>query len=93
VPDPRVEEYAALIVERSLDVQPRWQVLLRSTPLARPLVEACVRRIAERGAYAILRLDFDLWPVNPVWAEEAPEELLGELPEIDLATIEGMDAR
>src|SRR3954468_13813466 len=32
VADPRVEEYGRLIVERSLDVQPGWQVVVRTTP-------------------------------------------------------------
>jgi len=40
VRDPRIDEYARLLVERSVGVQPGWQVQVRSTPLARPLVEA-----------------------------------------------------
>src|SRR6266571_8652434 len=91
--DSRLERYARLIVERSLDVQPGWQVLIRTQPLARPLLEEVVRLIAQRGAYPIVRLGFDLWPGNAVWALEAPEELLGELPPIDRHTIEQMDAR
>jgi len=47
--DPRVEQYARLIVERSLDVRPGWQVLVRSTPLAKPLLSELVRLIARRG--------------------------------------------
>jgi aminopeptidase len=93
VSDPRVEEYARLLVDRSLDVQPRQQVLIRSTPLARPLVEACVRRIARRGAYAVPRVNWTLWPVDLGWAEEAPLELLGELSPIDRHACDTMDAR
>ena len=92
--DPRTREYARLIVERSLDVQPGWQVLIRSTPLARPALEEIVRLIARRGAYPILRIGSGLlWPANAEWAAEAPEELLGELPEIDRFAVEQMDAR
>jgi aminopeptidase len=93
VTDPRVERYARLLVERSLDVQPGWQVLIRSTPLARPLVEACSRLIARRGAYALLRIGWNLWPVDLDWAEEAPLELLGELPGVDRHASDAMDGR
>ena len=53
--DPRIEAYAKLLVERSLDVQPGWQVWINSSPLARPLVEEVVRLIARRGAYPLVR--------------------------------------
>ncbi len=91
--DPRVERYARLIVDRCLGVQPGWQVLVRTTPLARPLVEALQAAIAERGAYAVVRLGFSLWPIDLVWAAEAPVELVGELPPIDRFACERMDAR
>jgi aminopeptidase len=92
--DPRIREYARLIVERSLDVKPGWQVLIRSSPLAQPLLEEVVRSIARRGAYPILRLSTSsLWPGSPEWAAEAPDELVGELPAIDRFAIEQMDAR
>jgi aminopeptidase len=94
VSDPRLEQYARLIVERSLDVQPGWQVLIRSTPLARPLLAEVVRLIAHRGAYPILRIaPSSLWPGAPVWAAEAPDELVGEMPEVDRFAVEQMDAR
>jgi aminopeptidase len=91
--DPRVTAYARLIVEHSLDVQPGWQVLVRTTPLARPLHDEVVRQIAARGAYAISRLSWTEWPVDLNWALHAPEELVGQLPPADLALIEQMDAR
>src|SRR5215210_8229992 len=37
--DPRVEAYAALLVETCVDVQPGWQVLVTGGQLARPLLE------------------------------------------------------
>jgi aminopeptidase len=89
----RVERYAELLVERCLGVQPGWEILIRSTPLARPLLEELQRQIARRDAYAILRLDYNLWPTNVEWVAEAPEELLGELAEVDRFAAERMDAR
>src|SRR5256885_9386067 len=53
--DPRIEAYAKLLVERSLDVQPGWQVWINSSPLGRPLVEEAVRLIARRDAYPLVR--------------------------------------
>jgi aminopeptidase len=91
--DPRVGSYAKLLVERCLDVQPRMQVLIRSTPLARPLVLALEHELARRGAYPILRIGFVIWPSNPAWAAEAPLELLEELPELDRFAVDHMDAR
>ena len=91
--DPRVDAYAKLLVERCLDVQPGMQVLIRTTHLATPAVLALQREIARRGAHPILRIGFVMWPTNPPWAAEAPEELLGELSEIDRFSSDRMDAR
>lgn len=93
--DPRWDELARLLVERSLDVQPRWQVTIRSSALARPLVEAVCRQVARRGAYALPRVifGFERWPVDLAWAEEAPLELLGELPPLLRHEAETIDAR
>jgi len=91
--DPRIEAYAKLIVERSLAVQPGWQVLVRSTPLARPLLDELERQIARRGAYAIMRINWSLWPTDHGWAASAPGELVGELSDIDRFACDTMDAR
>jgi aminopeptidase len=93
VADPRVEAYARLLVEHCLDVQRGWQVLIRSQPASRPLLEELVRGIARRGAYAVVRLGFTLWPIDVAWASEAAPELVGELPEIDRFASDRMDAR
>ena len=96
MPDSRVVEYAKLIVGRGIDPQPGWQVMLLSTPLARPVVDEVQRELARRGAYCLLRLDFGLeqYPAIPfAWAAEAPLELLGELAPIDLYAVENIDAR
>src|SRR3990170_4844133 len=91
--DPRVARYAQLLVERSLDVRPGWQVLIRTTPLSRPLMEEVTRAIGRRSAYAIVRMGFGMWPVDYDWAEEAPEWILGELPDIERYACDHMDAR
>lgn len=91
--DPRLEAYCRLLVERSLRVQPGWQVVIRSTPLARPALEELARQIARAGAYAIPRVGWTMWPDNHAWAETAPEGLLGEMAPIDRFTCDAMDAR
>jgi aminopeptidase len=53
------------------------------SPLGRPLVDEVVRHIARRGAYALVRLGFTFPVHESVWTNEAPEELLGELPPIE----------
>jgi aminopeptidase len=93
VSETRLEAYARLLVEHCLDVQPGWEVLVRTQPEGRPLLEEVVRRIARRGAYAVVRLGFTLWPVDWVWAAEAPLELVAELPETDRFASDRMDAR
>lgn len=94
--DERVEAYAKLLVERCIDPKPGWQVMLLSTPLARPAVDAVQRELARRGAYVLLRLDFGLerFPGIPyAWAAEAPLDLLGELASIEAYAVESIDAR
>ena len=68
--DPRIDEYARLLVERSVAIQPGWQVSVRGTHLARPLVEAVIEQIARIGAYPILQLVFE--QVGGPFAREAP---------------------
>jgi aminopeptidase len=87
-----MEDYARLLVERCLDVQPGWQVMIKSRPLARPLVQAVTRRIAQRGAYALLRIGFGPFDVDLEWGKEAPEELLAEAAPADLHAYESIDA-
>ena len=91
--EPRVAQYAELLVDGCLDVKPGWQVLIRSQPAARPVLEEMMRLIARKGAYPLLRLNYSLWPADEPWAETAPDELIAELSEIDRFASEHMDAR
>ena len=91
--DPRVTEYARLIVERSLDVQPGWQVLIRTQPDAQPLIDELIGMIAARSAYPLLRMNYTLFPCDEPWAAEAPAELVGEIAPIDRYACDHMDAR
>jgi aminopeptidase len=93
--DPRVSDLAELMVSRCLEVQPGWQVSVRATPLARPLVEEVARAIGRRGAYYIPRINWgpDRFRVDLQWALEAPLELLGELAPIERYAVEQEDAR
>lgn len=72
--DPRIDEYARLLVERSVAIQPGWQVSVRGTHLARPLIEAVIEQIARIGAYPMLQLSFE--QIGGPFAREAPIELL-----------------
>ncbi|HZQ80982.1 MAG TPA: aminopeptidase [Gaiellaceae bacterium] len=74
--DPRIDEYAALLVDRSIGVQPGWQVLVRGNHVARPLLEALLEQIARKGAHPFLQLTFE--QVGGPVARAAPLELLRE---------------
>ena len=90
VVDPRVERLAGLLVERCIDVQPNWQVLVLGNPAARPLLDEICRQVGRRGAYALLRLRIDTPPLR-TWVLEADEEVLAGLAEIDAHELDHMD--
>jgi aminopeptidase len=92
VTDPRVEQYAQLLVETCVDVQPGWQVLVSGGMLARPLLEEVSRAVARRGAYALLRPSLTGWGTNMPWAQEVPEELLDTAAPIEANAWETADA-
>jgi aminopeptidase len=70
-------------------------VTVRASPLARPLVEEVARAIGRRGAYYLPRINWGSERIRADldWALEAPPELLGELPPIELHQVETEDAR
>jgi leucyl aminopeptidase (aminopeptidase T) len=93
VADARVERYAELLLDTCLGVQRGWQVLVWSTPWARPLLEEVLRQLAERGAYPLLRLTFGGGLVyHRAWLERAPLAVLAEPPSVDVHAFEHCDA-
>jgi aminopeptidase len=88
--DPRVDEYARLLVDRSIGVQPGWQVSVRANHLARPIVEALVEQIARRDAYPILQLAFE--QVGGPFARTAPLARLREPAPLQRRLWEEIDA-
>jgi aminopeptidase len=95
VAEPRDAQLAELLVDRCLDVQPGWQVTVRASPLARPLVTEVARAIARRGAYYLPRINWgsERFRADLDWALAAPLELLAELPSIERHQVETEDAR
>jgi aminopeptidase len=83
--DPRSEAYARILVD-CIDPQPGWQVLVRSQPLGRPLVEEITRELGRRGARALVRLNFD--SVNAAFLRNAPLELITTISDIERNEIE-----
>ena len=82
--DPRVERYASLLVDTCVKAQPGWQVLVWGYPQARPLIEEVTRQLAQRGAYALLRLTFGGGLVyHRDWLRHAPTELVSRPAPID----------
>ena len=90
--DSRVDAYADLLVEQCVDVQPGWQVLLSGGVLARPLLQAVSRRIAQRGAYALQRVSLTGSGVNIPWTSDASTELLSTFAPIEAYVYENADA-
>ena len=86
--DPRLERYAEILVDTCVGVQPGWQVILWSGPMARPLVDEVARLLGKRGAYALLRTNTS---GNLPWVLEAPDELLETLAPIDAYAFEHAD--
>jgi aminopeptidase len=92
--DPRIEQYARIMVETCVDVQPGWQVVVGGGVLGRPLIDEIVRQVARRGAYALLRVGWGGSVRGPsfAWAKEAPMELLENPAPLDLRVLEEIDA-
>jgi aminopeptidase len=91
--DVRDREYAELIVEGCLGVQPGWQVYVGGNPLARPLLEEVCGALARRGAYALLRVSFEGFAAQSLsWLANAPLELVAEAPGLTVHELENVDA-
>src|SRR3954465_1397073 len=91
--DPRDEQYAKLLVETCIDVQPGWQVLVWSGVLGRPLYEEVCRAVALRGAYVLSRVGFSggIGAPHP-WVKAASDELLSAPAPLEEHTLLNVDA-
>jgi aminopeptidase len=91
--DPRDRQLAELLVDTCLGVQAGWQVLVRGSHLGRPLLEEVVQLLAERDAYALLRVTFDESTITPrSWTRAAPLERLAAPAAIEQHALETCDA-
>lgn len=90
--DPRIEAYGNLLLDRSLAVQPGWQVLVATTHEARPLAEELSRGLARRGAYALTRIHFGgLYPLDASWTGEAEPDLARSLAPLEQHVVDRVD--
>lgn len=87
--DDRVRQLADIIVNYSTKVKAGDHVLIRSTPLARPLIEELYRLIVRNGAHPVLQLSFD--SLGPIFYEEASDEQLDYLSPITKFITENVD--
>jgi aminopeptidase len=94
VRDARVERYAELLLDTCLGVERGWQVMVWSTPWARPLLEEVMKQLAERGAYPLLRLTFSgsSWREHRAWLRHAPLDVISEPAPIEVHAWEQCDA-
>ncbi|MBD0347670.1 MAG: aminopeptidase [Thermoleophilia bacterium] len=91
--DARVERYAELLLDTCLGVQRGWQVMVWSTPWARPLLEEVMKQLGERGAYPLLRLTFSGGLVyHRAWLRHAPLEAISEPASVDVHALGHCDA-
>jgi aminopeptidase len=91
--DTRLRQYAEVLVDTCVGVQPGWQVMVAGSPLGRPLLQEVAGVIAERGAYALMRVSFSgSIAVDHEWIKKAPLELLEAPAAILVHELEAVDA-
>ncbi len=90
--DPRDRQLAELLVDTCVDVQPGWQVLVVGTPPGRPLIEEVVRVVAERDAYALVRVGFGGNWASRMWMRHATLERIAVPASIEVHALETCDA-
>jgi aminopeptidase len=92
--DARDRQYAELIVDGCLRVQPGWQVIVGGNPQARPLLDEVCGAVARRGAHALLRVSFESFLAQSLtWVANASGELLSKpapLFEHELQTVDAL---
>ena len=92
--DARDRDYAELIVDDCLRVQPGWQVLVGGNPQARPLLEELCGAVARRGAYALLRVSFEGFLAQSLrWVEDGADGAFSPSRRRSSSTSSGMPMR
>lgn len=82
------QKHAALLVDYCIQAQPGERILVATTTLALPLVEALHRQLLQRGARPLLRLEYPEQQQD--FLRHASDELLDSLHPADLAEIESI---
>jgi aminopeptidase len=90
--DPRDRQLAELLVDTCVGVQPGWQVLVVGTTAGRPLLEEIVGVLAERDAYALLRVGFGGNWAARTWMRRASLERVSTPASIEVHALETCDA-
>ncbi len=88
--DERIGKIAEILVRYSLNVQPGENVIIRSTPLAEPLIKAAYREILRAGGHPLLEITFS--DMDEIFFKEASEDQLRYISPLRRWVVENMDA-
>jgi aminopeptidase len=87
--DPRLEQYARILIDDCIGVQSGWQVLVSAPCRAQPLVDELMSQLGAHGAYALVRQNV----IGSIpWILAAPEEILKVPAPIEAHMLEHIDA-
>jgi aminopeptidase len=84
------ERFAALLCDWCLEVSPGQQIMVSSTRLAEPLLDAVYAAILDRDAWPVMRMASPGW--GPAFFAHARQRHLDSHAPVDLAEIEAVDA-
>ena len=88
VPDP--ERFAALLCDWCLEVEPDQQVMVSSTRLAEPLLDALHVALLDRDAWPVMRMSSPAWGAD--FYAHARERHLDAYPAVEAAEMDAVDA-
>jgi len=87
--DSRIQQIAQVLVRYSLDVQPGWNVLIRSFPAAEPLVREVYREVLRAGGHPTITLGLN--DAEEIFYKEANEAQLRHEPPLSRWVAEHFD--
>jgi len=92
--DERYTQYADLLLDTCVAVQPGWEVLIVGPPHSRPLLEEIGAGLGRRGAYAVYQLAYGniIGAADRSWVREASLELVGKPSRLQAYLFENCDA-